>query len=143
MPFSLARARQVLFEIPRTGKLAYCLMRDRRVPRAPKLAVGASLALVASPLDVPDWVPVIGDLDMLALGVLVVKVFVDACPDRLVDEHREALRRGDSLFDRDLRAGLGLARQGASRLMARRGAVLAHPYPSPTREEGLLGERNP
>ncbi|TMC12878.1 MAG: 50S ribosomal protein L9 [Chloroflexi bacterium] len=67
MRFDLARARALLFEVPRTGKLAYCLMRDRRVPLGPKVAVGTALGLIVSPLDVPAWVPVIGDLDVLAL----------------------------------------------------------------------------
>jgi uncharacterized membrane protein YkvA (DUF1232 family) len=119
MRIDLARVRALLFEVPRTGKLAYCLMRDRRVPVGPKLAVGAALGLIVSPLDVPAWVPVVGDLDMLALGVLTVKVFVDACPDPVVEQHRAALERGESLFDRDLRLVLTLAREGVRRLSAR------------------------
>lgn len=120
MRIDLARARALLFEVPRTGKLAYCLMRDRRVPLGPKLAVGAALGLIVSPLDVPAWVPVIGDLDMLALGLLTVKVFVDACPDPVVEQHRAALDRGESLFDSDLRLVLTLAREGVRRLSATR-----------------------
>jgi uncharacterized membrane protein YkvA (DUF1232 family) len=125
MRLNLARARALLFEVPRTGKLAYCLMRDGRVPLGPKLAVGTALGLIVSPLDVPAWVPVIGDLDVLALGVLTVKVFVDACPEQVVDEHRAALEDGESLFDQDLRLALALAREGARRLSARRVARLA------------------
>jgi uncharacterized membrane protein YkvA (DUF1232 family) len=124
---TLAHARTLLFEVPRTGKLAYCLMRDPRVPLGPKLAIGAALALTVSPVDVPGWVPVIGDLDVLALGVLTVKVFVDACPEHVVEEHRDALQRGESLFDRDLRLTVALARDGARRLSrpTRPGARLA------------------
>ena len=131
MRLNLTRARALLFEVPRTGKLAYCLARDRRVPLGPKLAVGAALGLIVSPLDVPAWVPVVGDLDMLALGVLAVKVFVDACPEQVVGEHRAAVDRGQSLFDQDLRVALTLARQGVLRLSSRRRARLA---PRETRE---------
>jgi hypothetical protein len=60
MPFSLARARTLLSEVPRTAKLAYCLVRDDRVPLGPKVAMGAALTLIVSPLDVPAWIPVIG-----------------------------------------------------------------------------------
>src|SRR5215472_1040745 len=116
MPFNLARARALFIEVPRTAKLTYCLMRDRRVPLGPKVAVGAVLTLVFSPLDVPGWVPVIGDLDMLALGVLTVKVFVDACPDEVVGEQRAAVASGESVFDRDLRLALGLVGDGIRRL---------------------------
>jgi uncharacterized membrane protein YkvA (DUF1232 family) len=125
MPLTLAHARALLFEVPRTGKLAYCLMRDGRVPLGPKVAIGATLALVASPLDVPGWVPVIGDLDVLALGVLAVKVFVDACPEQVVEEHRAALQRGESLFDRDWRLLFAVAREGVGRLATRPEARLA------------------
>jgi uncharacterized membrane protein YkvA (DUF1232 family) len=124
MRFNLARARALLFEVPRTGKLAYCLVRDPRVPLGPKLAVGATLGLIASPLDLPAWIPVIGDLDVLALGVLAVKVFVDACPEQVVCEHRAALEGGESVFDQDLRHGLTLAREGVRRLSTSRVARL-------------------
>ena len=120
MRIDLARVRALLFEVPRTGKLAYCLMRDRRVPLGPKVAVGAALGLIVSPLDVPAWVPVVGDLDMLALGVLTVKVFVDACPEQVVEQHRAALERGESIFDQDVRLVLALARDSARRLSAAR-----------------------
>jgi uncharacterized membrane protein YkvA (DUF1232 family) len=119
MPVNLGRVRAVLFEVPRNAKLAYSLMRDDRVPLPPKVALGASLGLIVSPLDIPAWIPVIGDLDVLALGILAVKVFVDACPERVVEEHEAAMRHGESLFDQDLRAAIGLAREGAGRLSRR------------------------
>jgi uncharacterized membrane protein YkvA (DUF1232 family) len=142
---SLARAREVLFEVPRTGKLAYCLMRDRRVPLGPKIATGIAVGLVVSPLDVPAWVPVIGDLDMLALGILAVKVFVDACPEKVVEEHRDALEVGESVFDRDLQVALTLARESVRRLAARRAERLAlsgsHHGPAPAGGRELQEER--
>ncbi len=118
MRIDFARARALLVEAPRTGKLAYCLMRDGRVPLASKLAAGAALGLIVSPLDVPGWIPVIGDVDMLALGVLAVKVFVDACPEQVVEQHRAALQRGESVFDQDLRHAVAVAREGVRRLIA-------------------------
>ena len=124
MRLNLARARALLVEVPRTGKLAYCLMRDRRVPLGPKLAAGAALGLIVSPLDVPAWIPVIGDVDVLALGVLTVKVFVDACPEQVVEQHRAALQRGESVFDQDLRRTLALVREGVRRLTAPRAGRL-------------------
>jgi uncharacterized membrane protein YkvA (DUF1232 family) len=103
MPVNLARVRTVVLEVPRNAKLAYCLLRDDRVPVAPKAALTGALALIAGPIDVPAWIPVIGELDMLALAVLAVKVFIEACPEELVKEHRAAIRRKDSIADRDLR----------------------------------------
>ena len=125
MAFNLARARALLFEARRTAKLAYCLVRDDRVPLGPKLAMGAALGLIVSPLDVPAWIPVIGDLDVLALGALTVRVFVDACPEEIVEEQRASILRGESVFDRDLWIAKALARDAVRRLTSRRGARLA------------------
>ncbi len=115
----LARAKEVLVDVPRHGKLAYCLLRDPRVPAAPKAAVLGALALIISPIDFPAWVPVLGELDMLALGVLAVKTFIEACPEEVRREHEQALEAGESVFDRDLRDTVAAAREGSGRLAKR------------------------
>ena len=105
LPFRTLRT--ILLEVPNQGKLAYSLLRDPRVPLAPKVALLGALGVILSPIDLPAWIPLVGELDILALGLLAVKVFVDACPEELTREHREALKNGQSLFDDDLRwAGL-------------------------------------
>ena len=107
--------RTILREVPGQGKLAYCLLRDRRVPRAPKLALLTALALIASPLDFPAWIPVVGELDILALGILAVKTFIEACPEELVAEHRKAIARRESRWDADRRTSISAARAGVIR----------------------------
>ncbi|MDR0358312.1 MAG: hypothetical protein LBJ87_02455 [bacterium] len=102
MGLSFTRVRAILFEVPNQGKLAYCLLRDARVPAAPKAALLGTLGLIVSPVDLPGWVPLVGEFDMLALGLLAVKVFVDAAPEELVREHQVALRVKASVFDHDL-----------------------------------------
>lgn len=113
MRFNLRRGWTALLGLPRTVKLTYCLLRDDRVPPAPKAALLAAIGLIVSPIDFPSWIPVLGELDMLALGVLAVRVFIEACPEPLVQEHRAALKRGDSIFDRDLGRVLAVAREQA------------------------------
>ena len=115
----LSRAKEVLVEVPRHGKLAYCLLRDPRVPAAPKAAVLGALALIVSPIDFPAWVPVVGELDMLALSVLAVKTFIEACPEDIRREHEQALEAGESVFDRDFRDTVSAAREGGGRLASR------------------------
>ena len=105
--------------MPRHGKLAYCLLRDPRVPAAPKAAVLGALALIVSPIDFPAWVPVVGELDMLALSVLAVKTFIEACPADVRREHEQALEAGESVFDRDFRDTVSAAREGGGRLASR------------------------
>jgi hypothetical protein len=94
----LSRAKEVLVDVPRHGKLAYCLLRDERVPA---------------------WVPLLGELDMLALGVLAVKTFIEACPEDVRREHEEALKTGQSIFDRDFRDTAAAAREGTGHLVNR------------------------
>ncbi len=128
MKLSMSRVRLFLSDLPRQGAVAYCLLRDERVPAAPKAALLAALALIVSPLDLPNWVPVLGELDMLALSVLAVTVFVEACPDELIAEHEAALKARESRLHRDLRSGAEMARAGLGwaigRLRRRRGRAL-------------------
>jgi uncharacterized membrane protein YkvA (DUF1232 family) len=115
----LSRAKELLVDVPRHGKLAYCLLRDDRVPAAPKAVLLGALVLIVSPIDLPAWVPLMGELDMLALGVLAVSTFIEACPEEVRREHEAALKAGESTFDRDFRDTVAAAREGSGRLFNR------------------------
>src|SRR3984893_17768450 len=115
----LSRAKELLVDVPRHGKLAYCLLRDERVPAAPKAVLLGALVLIVSPIDLPAWVPLMGELDMLALGVLAVSTFIEACPGDIRREHEAALKAGESTFDRDFREAFSAARGGSGRLFTR------------------------
>ena len=117
MNLSLSHVRTIVGEVPMHAKLAYCLVRDERVPVAPKAAVVGALALILSPIDFPAWIPVIGELDMLALGILAVKSFVEACPEEVVADNRAAIRSKTSAWDHDRRAAVGVARVGLAGLV--------------------------
>jgi len=119
MPSLLARAKTVLVDLPGRGKLAYCLLRDERVPRAPKAVLLAALGVIVSPLDFPAWIPVLGELDLLALGILAVETFIDACPTEIRREHEAALREKRSVWDRDVRDTVSIARHGVRSLFGR------------------------
>jgi uncharacterized membrane protein YkvA (DUF1232 family) len=115
----LSRAKELLVDVPRHGKLAYCLLRDERVPAAPKAVLLGALVLIVSPIDLPAWVPLMGELDMLALGVLAVSTFIEACPEDVRREHEAALKAGESTFDRDFRDTFAAAREGGGRVFSR------------------------
>jgi uncharacterized membrane protein YkvA (DUF1232 family) len=110
---------QVVIEVPKHGKLAYCLLRDDRVPRAPKAVLLAALAVIVSPIDLPAWVPLVGELDMLALAILAVQTFIEACPEDIRREHEAALAANSSTFDRDFSDTLTALREGAARIISR------------------------
>jgi uncharacterized membrane protein YkvA (DUF1232 family) len=119
LPSVFSRAKEVLVDVPRHGKLAYCLLRDPRIPAAPKAAVLGALALIVSPIDFPAWIPVIGELDMLALGILAVETFIEACPDDIRKEHEDALKAKQSVWDRDVRDTVSATRHGLGRVVDR------------------------
>ena len=119
MPSVFSRAKELLVDVPRHGKLAYCLLRDDRVPAAPKAVLLAALGLIVSPIDFPAWIPVLGEFDMLALGILAVETFIEACPENLREEHQAAIKAKTSIFDRDVRDTAGAARYSARRMLTR------------------------
>jgi len=119
MPSVVSRAMQVVVEVPKHGKLAYCLLRDERVPRAPKAVLLAALALIVSPIDLPAWIPLVGELDMLALTILAVQTFIEACPEDIRREHEAALAEKTSTFDRDFTDTVSALRDGAANLIRR------------------------
>src|SRR6266566_4732930 len=136
MPSMFSRAKTVLFDVPRHGKLAYCLVRDDRIPAAPKAVLLGALGVIVSPLDFPAWIPVVGELDMLALGILAVETFIEACPEDIRREHEAALRAKQSVWDRDVRDTVAAARHGTRRVVKRirsrfrRGDDFQDPYSS-------------
>jgi uncharacterized membrane protein YkvA (DUF1232 family) len=76
----------------KTGRLALRLARDHRVPLYPKLVLGLALLYVLSPLDfIPDWIPVLGQLDDLAALAAGLTLFIRLCPPAVVEEHETVL----------------------------------------------------
>ena len=83
----LRSAKRLLIDLPRQLRLAYCLMYDARVPRYTKLAFAGGLAVIALPvIDLPESIPVVGELDVIALSLLAVRLFIAACPRYVVEE---------------------------------------------------------
>lgn len=126
MPSILSRAKTVLLDLPGRGKLAYCLLRDERVPRAPKAVLLAALGVIVSPIDFPSWVPVLGELDMLALGILAVETFIEACPADIRREQQALIAARQSVWDRDVRDTVAIARHGVRNLFGRVSSRVRH-----------------
>ena len=100
----------LLFDLPLQLRLAYCLFRDPRVPAYVKIAFAAALGVIATPIvDLPAALPIIGELDVLALTVLAVRLFIAACPRYLVEEQERLIQERRSRFDDDVRNGERIA----------------------------------
>jgi uncharacterized membrane protein YkvA (DUF1232 family) len=80
----------VLTEIMRNAQLAWHLLVDRRVGLLLKLIIpGLLLGYMIFPVDLlPDFIPVLGQLDDLAVIALGIKLFIELSPKDIVREYR-------------------------------------------------------
>ena len=75
-------------EIWQQARLAYHLLTDPRVPIFAKLIPIGALAYVLLPFDIaPDMLPVIGQLDDLAILMMGLRLFFEIAPQEVVHEH--------------------------------------------------------
>ncbi|HUE40094.1 MAG TPA: DUF1232 domain-containing protein [Candidatus Binatia bacterium] len=91
------RALQVITHLPDFIRLYWRLFRDRRVSVLAKALLVATLAYVVWPLDIiPDFLPVIGEMDDLGIAIAGLWLFIRLCPPEVVLERvREISTRTD------------------------------------------------
>ena len=75
------------------GRLAFRLFNDPRVPSWVKYGIPLLVVLyLVMPLDVlPDFIPILGQLDDIGVVVLGMSLMAKLAPSYVVDEHRRAL----------------------------------------------------
>ncbi len=75
------------------GQLVWRLLQDDRVPTPLKVAIPLGVALYfIMPLDlIPDFIPLLGQLDDLGVVVLGMTLLINMAPRAVVNEHRAAL----------------------------------------------------
>jgi uncharacterized membrane protein YkvA (DUF1232 family) len=102
-PKDMDEALEVIRKLPSYGRLVWSLARDERVPMRQKLLLGGIAAYLASPIDlIPDFIPVIGQLDDLAVLIFGLDLFIKGAPKDVVDEHIARIARGDDQLLEDL-----------------------------------------
>lgn len=83
-----ARLKEAALAVPNLVKLVYRLMRDPRLPRRSKMVLGAILGYIVVPIDVvPDFVPVLGQVDDLLLLAYGVRYIIEVAGAEIVLEH--------------------------------------------------------
>jgi hypothetical protein len=60
-------------------------------------------------IDLPEMIPVVGELDVLALSLLALRLFIAACPRYVVEEQERLIVERRSRFDEDVRRGERIA----------------------------------
>jgi uncharacterized membrane protein YkvA (DUF1232 family) len=88
----------VIRHLPNFARLYWRLFRDRRVPILPKALLVLTLVYVVSPFDViPDFIPVIGEMDDVVLVLSGLWLFIRLCPPEVVGEMvHDIATRGDA-----------------------------------------------
>ena len=108
--------KRLFFELPKQLRLAYCLIRDPRVPTYTKVAYGGGLGILLSPwVNIPEVIPVVGELDAVAVSLLATKLFISACPDDVIIDLEQQIIEQRSVFDDDVRRGEKIATLIASK----------------------------
>ncbi len=70
-------------------KVYRSVLGDKRTPWMAKFCLGLAVAYVLMPFDLlPDFIPVIGQLDDLLIVPLLVYLAIKIIPDDLLAEHR-------------------------------------------------------
>ncbi len=118
-PRSVNEALETARKLPTYARLVWDLARDPRVPARQKLVLGGLAAYLAFPIDIiPDFIPVIGQMDDIAVLILGLDWFIKHAPPDVVDEHMARIAvRGDTL-SKDLESAGSLLAGRASELRA-------------------------
>jgi uncharacterized membrane protein YkvA (DUF1232 family) len=89
--------------VPRYMKLGWLLMNDPTVSGRGKAALGGGLAYAISPIDpVPGFIPVLGQLDDLAVLLLAVRLALKSAPTEVADRHLAEAGLSWETLERDL-----------------------------------------
>ncbi len=83
----------VLADLFHEGQLVWRLLGDPRVATTFKVALPVLATLyVLSPVDLmPDFIPLLGQMDDLAIVALALKLFLTLAPPQVVAEHRQKI----------------------------------------------------
>jgi len=87
-PLVMVRFGAVVLRVPRYLRLAYRLTRDGRLTLGQRLLAVAGGVYMISPIDpIPGIIPVLGQLDDLAVLLLTLRTALRSCPPEIAAEH--------------------------------------------------------
>jgi uncharacterized membrane protein YkvA (DUF1232 family) len=129
----------VLRRVPAYSRLAWALVRDGRIRRRDRVLLLGGLGYLLSPIDlIPGFIPVLGQLDDLAVALWALRRTLQAAPPEVsaahlaargltmqqVDEDLARVTRSGRLVTRAAMRVGGRALQGAGRMLLRAGQQL-------------------
>jgi uncharacterized membrane protein YkvA (DUF1232 family) len=118
-PRNMGEAIDVARKLPTYARLVWGLARDPRVPAQQKLVLAGIAAYLAFPIDIiPDFIPVIGELDDLAVLIFGLDWFIRNAPADVVDEHMSRISQHDDVLSKDLETASSVLQERAAELRA-------------------------
>ncbi len=126
-PKDIGEVVALIRRLPTYIRLVWALLRDGRVPVQQKLILVGIAAYLVFPIDlIPDFVPVLGQLDDLAVVLLGLDLFIRSAPPDIVEEHvakisqdKDQLSRDIATAERLLGDRIGLVRDTVEKLRTR------------------------
>ena len=110
-------ALDLVRKLPTYIRLVWALLRDPRVPVTRKGLLVLLAGYLINPIDIiPDFIPVLGQLDDVAVTLLVLDVFIRSAPKEVVDEHLARISRNEDDLRRDLAQAERVLGKGYERL---------------------------
>lgn len=102
-PKDMAELVDLIRRLPTYVRLVWALIRDGRVPAGQKLILAGIGAYLFFPIDlIPDFVPVLGQLDDLAVVLLGLDLFIRSAPADIVEEHMAKISQDKDQLRRDI-----------------------------------------
>ena len=89
-------AGQLASEAPKQIALFRLLLTDPRVPPAAKVILVAAVAFAVSPLNIPNYIPVLGALDDIGIVLFAGNYFLKQVPAEVLSEHRQKVGLADT-----------------------------------------------
>lgn len=99
----LGQAVQLVRKLPTYVRLLWGLLRDPRVPLRQKGLLVLLAGYLLTPLDIiPDFIPILGQVDDVVVALLVFDLFIRSAPREVVDEHLARISRDEDFVRQDL-----------------------------------------
>ena len=119
-------AIETIRKMPAYARLVWALARDPRVPTRQKLVLGAVAGYLVFPIDIiPDFIPVLGQLDDLGVLIFGLDFFIRNAPKEVVEEHMGRIARNDDELKHDLERAQGVLSNRATDLRATLDRILS------------------
>jgi uncharacterized membrane protein YkvA (DUF1232 family) len=92
----LSQLKKIAAQLKQEFEVYRRVLKHPKTPVLAKILLGLAIGYVLMPFDlIPDFIPVIGQLDDLVVVPLLVYMALKMIPDGVVNECRELIKKGE------------------------------------------------